>query len=74
MEAGKSTIINELLSKNTKQYKRISTYTTRAKRPNEREDEQYHFISKAEYENLEKNGVLMAKSIVDGFLYRCTNN
>ena len=74
MEDGKSTIINELLSKNTRQYKRISTYTTRAKRPNEREDEQYHFITKKEYETLDKSGALMAKSVVDGFLYRCTYN
>ena len=71
---GKGTIINELLAKDTNTYKRISTYTTRPKRPNERDNEQYHFITKEEYEKLDRKCSLMAKSVVDGFLYRCSYN
>lgn len=67
---GKGTIINKVLSRNEEDTKRISTFTTRPKRPNESENEQYHFINQQLYDKLEEQGLLMAKSKVDGYSYR----
>lgn len=69
---GKGTIINELISRNKDEYKRISTYTTRGKRPDEEESKQYHFITQEEYDELDSKGKLIAKNKVDGECYRST--
>lgn len=66
---GKSTIIKELLSRNEQDYRRISTFTTRPKRPNEVDREQYHFITQERYDRLDGKGLLVAKNTVDGYLY-----
>lgn len=71
---GKSTIVNKLLSRNASDYKRVSTYTTRKVRSNEKENEQYRFISQQEYDKLNASGKLMAQSVVDGYSYRSSNN
>lgn len=69
---GKGTVINKILSRNNPDYLRVSTFTTRPKRKGENDNEQYHFISNEEYENLNLIGALMAQNIVDGYHYRCT--
>lgn len=69
---GKGTIINELISRNEDEYRRISTYTTRNKRPDEEESKQYHFITRKEYDELDSKGKLVAKNEVDGEYYRST--
>lgn len=69
---GKGTVINKLLPRNPDEYKRISTYTTRPRRPDEDEQGQYSFISQQEYDRLFDQGRLTACSRVDGRSYRCS--
>lgn len=66
---GKSTIIKELLSRNEQDYRRISTFTTRPRRPNEVDRGQYHFITQERYDRLDEKGLLVAKNTVDGYSY-----
>lgn len=70
---GKGTIINKVLSRNPNQTQRISTFTTRPKRVNEKDEEQYHFIDQDFFDKLNSQGVVMAKNVVDGYSYRGTN-
>jgi len=53
--AGKTTLVN-MLSKEFDCIERSISYTTRAPRSNEKEGLDYHFISKAEFEEKIKNG------------------
>ena len=71
---GQSTIIKELLSRDTTHYRRISTFTTRPKRPNEVDGAQYHFITQERYDRLDSKGLLIAKNVVDGYNYRSAIN
>lgn len=73
-DAGKSTIVKHLLSTKNNKYKRISTYTTREKREDEVDEEQYHFITKEEYEKLDKSNKLICKNVIDGCYYRSSFN
>lgn len=66
---GKSTIINNILSKDSQKYKRISTYTTRSPRVGEKNGEQYNFITSEEFLRLQKNGELLACSKVEDYYY-----
>ena len=69
---GKGTIVDNLLSRNTQEYKRVSTFTTRPRRQSERDSKQYNFTTQENYDRLFSQGRLMACSKVDGFSYRCT--
>ena len=69
---GKGTIINSLLKRDSEKYLRVSTYTTRPRRPDEDEQGQYSFISQQEYDRLFDQGRLTACSRVDGRSYRCS--
>ena len=69
---GKGTIVDNLLSRNTQEYKRVSTFTTRPRRQSERDSKQYNFTTQEKYDRLFSQGRLMACSKVDGFSYRCT--
>ena len=69
---GKGTIEDNLLSRNTQEYKRVSTFTTRPRRQSERDSKQYNFTTQENYDRLFSQGRLMACSKVDGFSYRCT--
>lgn len=42
---GKTTLVKEVLQNHPKDYKRVVTYTTRPKRPGERDGVDYHFVS-----------------------------
>ena len=68
---GKGTIVDNLLSRNTQEYKRVSTFTTRPRRQSERDSKQYNFTTQENYDRLFSQGRLMACSKVDGFSYRC---
>ena len=69
---GKGTIEDNLLSRNTQENKRVSTFTTRPRRQSERDSKQYNFTTQENYDRLFSQGRLMACSKVDGFSYRCT--
>ena len=69
---GKGTIVDNLLSRNTQEYKRVSTFTTRPRRQSERDSKQYNFTTQENYDRLFSQGRLMACSKVDAFSYRCT--
>ena len=69
---GKGTIVDNLLSRNTQEHKRVSTFTTRPRRQSERDSKQYNFTTQENYDRLFSQGRLMACSKVDGFSYRCT--
>lgn len=69
---GKGTIVDNLLSRNTQEYKRVSTFTTRPRRQSEGDSKQYNFTTQENYDRLFSQGRLMACSKVDGFSYRCT--
>ena len=55
---GKNTIIRELLATHP-EMARVKTYTTRARRDDEFEGEQYYFVSKEEFIRLAETGELM---------------
>ncbi len=69
MEVGKGTVINKLLERNTEDYVRLSTYTTRPRRPDEKDGEQYFFIQDSTFQALDKAHLVMAKNKVDGYSY-----
>lgn len=69
MEVGKGTVINKLLARNTEDYVRLSTYTTRPKRPNEKDGEQYFFVQDSTFQALDRAHLMMAKNKVDGYDY-----
>lgn len=48
--AGKDTLVNRMLQNPELGYRRIVTYTSRQKRPNETEGVDYHFISPEEFQ------------------------
>ncbi len=56
---GKNTIIKELLASYPDQMDRIRTYTTRQKRDNEVDGEQYHFVTKEQFKRLHEEGKLL---------------
>lgn len=50
---------------------RISTYTTRPKRPLEDDLGQYRYVSQEEFNNLSLKGYFIAPNIVNGYCYGC---
>lgn len=53
---GKDTIFQELLSNPDLQLNVIVTYTTRPRRAEEEEGQEYHFVDEAEFQKLKKEG------------------
>lgn len=51
--SGKDTILNILTAKHG--YKKLTTYTTRPIRPNEKQDTTYHFVSEDDFQNKVEN-------------------
>lgn len=66
--SGKSTIINRVLSALPNLY-RLTTYTTRAPRPDEVEGREYHFVTVEEFEQLKAVGELAEWQAFYGHLY-----
>ncbi len=56
---GKNTIIKKLLASYADEMDRIRTYTTRKKRDDEAQGDQYHFVSREEFRELALAGKLM---------------
>ncbi len=56
---GKNTIIKELLTNHQREMSRLITYTTRPRRDDEVEGEQYHFVSPERFRELAVQGDLM---------------
>ncbi|MBN1123148.1 MAG: hypothetical protein JXJ17_18895 [Anaerolineae bacterium] len=56
---GKNTIITELLANHPNEMDRIRTYTTRERREDEIEGEQYHFVTPEKFRELALAGKLM---------------
>jgi guanylate kinase len=56
---GKNTIIKELLASHPDEMDRIRTYTTRARREDEIDGEQYHFVTPEKFRELALAGKLM---------------
>ncbi|GAB6073115.1 guanylate kinase [Venenivibrio stagnispumantis] len=65
---GKTTIANILLSK-IENLKRVITYTTREKRPNEIDGVDYYFVGKDKFEKLIKENAFLEYAIVHGNYY-----
>lgn len=68
---GKGTIIDTLLARNPENSTRISTYTTRAKRPLEDDVGQYRYITQSEFDRLSAQGQILSPSSTDGKSYGC---
>ncbi|MGN1227024.1 MAG: guanylate kinase [Christensenellales bacterium] len=66
--AGKNTVINELF-KNDKRLKKFVTYTTRQKRDGEVNHINYHFVTKEEFEEKQKNGEFLEVESIHGNMY-----
>ncbi len=58
---GKNTIIKEVLTNHAHEMSRVITYTTRPRREDEVEGEQYHFVSLDEFKTLSEQGRLLEK-------------
>ena len=48
---------------------KLSTYTTRSPRPREKEDKEYYFVSKKEFEKLNKDGKILEYNIYNSDFY-----
>lgn len=68
---GKGTLINRILELKPEDTTRISTYTTRAKRPLEDDAGQYRYVTKEEFWALKEKGFFMAPNLVNGQYYAC---
>ncbi len=66
--AGKGTVINKLLAKNSNIYLSVS-YTSRPIRSNDIPDETYHFVTKEEFEEKIKNNELLEYTNYSGNYY-----
>lgn len=73
MENGKETVINKLLSKNKSDYIRLTSFTTRPKRSDETEGEEFSFVSERTFNALDGGNILMGKKKLDGYSYRDTS-
>ena len=78
--SGKTTLVNALTTLYPKKFKKVVTYTSRVKRINEIEGEDYFFVSQ-EYFQSHKNELILIKETKDGFygtplqeLYTCNHN
>lgn len=73
MENGKETVINKLLAKNNSDYVRLTSFTTRPKRPDETEGDEFSFVSERTFDALDRGNLLMGKKKLDGYSYRNTS-
>ena len=46
---GKDTLMNKILEKYSDKFKKVVSYTSRKKRPGEREGYNYHYVTKEEF-------------------------
>ena len=65
---GKDTVLNHLKNSSTN-LKFVTTITTRSHRPNEKNNVDYHFVTKDEFQKLLKNNELLESAIVYGNWY-----
>ena len=63
--SGKGTLVNKVMEKRS-DIKVVKSYTTRPKRS---EDDFYNFVSGAEFDELEKNNLLLESNTYNGFRY-----
>ena len=63
--SGKGTLVNKIMEKRS-DIKVVKPYTTRPKRS---EDDFYNFVSEAEFDELEKNNLLLESNTYNGFRY-----
>ncbi|MFA9558349.1 guanylate kinase [Evansella sp. AB-rgal1] len=66
--SGRKTV-SKLVGKSTLQMKGVISYTTREKRPYETEGEDYHYISRDEFESAKNRGEFLESVEVNGNLY-----
>ncbi len=66
---GGKTTISEILIKEIPKLKRVITCTTRKPRPNERDGEDYYFLSNREFEDRIKRGEFLEYAVVHGNYY-----
>ncbi len=66
--AGKTTL-SRLLMQRDKYLTMSISCTTRPKRPGEKDGEDYHFVSKKEFQKMEKNGEFLESAEVFGHFY-----
>ncbi len=67
--AGKTTILNEILSNYPHVFKRIVTYTTRPPRDGEVNGKDYHFVSFEEFKNLNEQNFFIEVDFYSGNYY-----
>ncbi len=67
--AGKSALVLELEKKPSLNIKRVVTHTTRAKRPNEENGRDYHFIDTKSFRKMIEHGEFVEYASVHGHLY-----
>ena len=63
---GKDTLINGLINSAPNKYKKITSYTTREKRPHEREGELYHYIDQETFLKKYENGDIFERTTRHG--------
>jgi guanylate kinase len=66
--AGKTTLSRQILARAPELHLSVS-YTTRAPRPGEKEGDDYHFVSEAQFEYMRAVGAFAEWARVHGFLY-----
>ncbi len=71
--AGKTSLVNELLQRDSRLVLSIS-HTTRSARPGEIDGQHYHFVSEADYEQMVKNGDFMEHAQVFDHFYGSNRN
>jgi guanylate kinase len=70
---GKTSLVNSLLRRDSRLALSVS-HTTRPARPAETADQHYHFVSKAEFEVMEKNGEFLEHARVFDHYYGTSRN
>ncbi len=71
--AGKTSLVNELLKRDSRLVLSIS-HTTRAARPGEIDGQHYHFVSETDYQKMVKNGDFMEHAQVFDHFYGSSRN
>ena len=66
---GKDTMIDMLKKKYKDVFFKLPSYTTRAKRPKEKEDVDYFFVSKEEFKKMESQGQLFGIQVYNNNFY-----
>ena len=66
--AGKTSLVKELIARDRRTRKSIS-YTTRPRRPNEKDGRDYHFVDAATFQNMLESGAFLESARVHGNMY-----